>query len=196
VVWRRLDEAELLTETAKLLEDRVVLGWYQGKTEYGPRALGHRSILANPAFEEIQDIINLRVKKREPFRPFAPVVLQSLADQVFSMGKKNESPYMTFVFPVRPEFQDKIPGACHTDGTARIQTVTPEQNPKLARLLQIFHDKTRVPCLINTSFNVAGEPIVCTPEDALNCFLGTDIDYLVLGNHLVSKAKAAGQEPS
>lgn len=157
------------------MQRKVVIGWFQGKMEYGPRALGNRSILANPQFDDIQDIINVRVKKREPFRPFAPVVAEEFASTIFHLGKKKASPYMTFVFPVRPAYRSKIPGALHIDGTAHVQTVNFTQNPKLHVLLSEFKKQGNPPYLINTSFNVAGEPIACTPQDAVKCFLGTDI---------------------
>ena len=115
------------------------------------------------------------------------MVLEHLADDVFELGKKKSSPYMTFVVPVRPEYQERIQGACHVDGTSRIQTVTEQSNPLLAELLRRFTELTGIPCLINTSFNVAGEPIVCSPADALACFLKTEMDYLFLGNFLVSR---------
>jgi carbamoyltransferase len=188
VVVSRLDDDEVVEQVAKLLTRKVVIGWFEGRIEHGPRALGHRSILANPGFGDIKDIINTRVKHREPFRPFAPLVLEEQAPKIFDMGRKTESPYMTFVFPVREEFRDRIPGAVHVDGTSRIQTLTDEGTPRLTALLRKFIELTDTPCLINTSFNVAGEPIVCTPTDALNCFMGTEIDYLVLGNHLVAKS--------
>lgn len=190
VQWTRLSsEDEVVDQVAKLLTEKVVVGWFQGRLEHGPRALGHRSILANPKFPDIKDVINMRVKHREPFRPFAPLVLESDASKVFEMGRKVRSPYMTFVFPVKPEYHDIIPGATHVDGTSRVQTVTDEGEPLLAKLLRQFTALTDVPCLINTSFNVAGEPIVCSPTDAVKCFLGTEIDYLVLGNYLVSKTE-------
>ncbi|WP_328311964.1 carbamoyltransferase [Streptomyces sp. NBC_00442] len=189
-VTRLGDDAEVVERVAELLTEKVVIGWFDGRVEHGPRALGHRSILANPGFTDIKDIINTRVKHREPFRPFAPLVLEEQAPKIFDMGRKTSSPYMTFVFPVREEYRDRIPGAVHVDGTSRIQTLTDEGTPRLTALLRKFIELTDVPCLINTSFNVAGEPIVCTPADALNCFLGTEIDYLVLGNHLVTKATA------
>ncbi|MFG2988227.1 carbamoyltransferase [Streptomyces sp. NPDC048257] len=187
VEWTRLDDDEVVDQVAKLLTEKVVIGWYEGRIEHGPRALGHRSILANPKFPDIKDVINTRVKHREPFRPFAPIVLESDAPKIFEMGRKARSPYMTFVFPVRPEYHEVIPGATHVDGTSRVQTITDRDTPRLAALLRRFTALTDVPCLLNTSFNVAGEPIVCTPADALNCFLGTEIDYLMLGNHLVTK---------
>ncbi|MGA4843800.1 carbamoyltransferase [Streptomyces sp. G45] len=188
VTWEEeADFAAVAARTAELLAGKNVVGWFQGRTEFGPRALGNRSILANPAFPDIKDVINLRVKHREPFRPFAPVVLESEAARVFALGKKTSSPYMTFVFPVREEYQERIPGACHVDGTARVQTVTERQNPRLAGLLRAFTARTDVPCLLNTSFNVAGEPIVCSPRDALECFLATEIDHLVIDRFVVSK---------
>ncbi|QDQ15047.1 carbamoyltransferase [Streptomyces spectabilis] len=193
VEWQQEpDAAALADRTAELLAEKNVVGWFQGRAEFGPRALGDRSILANPAFPDIKDIINVRVKHREPFRPFAPVVLESEAPRVFEMGKKTSSPYMTFVFPVRPEYQERIPGACHVDGTARVQTVDDRQNPDLARLLRAFTARTDVPCLLNTSFNVAGEPIVCSPEDALECFLATEIDHLVIDRYVVTKRSGPG----
>ncbi|MEU5951165.1 carbamoyltransferase C-terminal domain-containing protein [Streptomyces sp. NPDC047525] len=188
VEWQEEPDTSAVAErTAQLLAGKNVVGWFQGRAEFGPRALGNRSILANPAHPDIKDIINLRVKHREPFRPFAPVVLESEAPRVFEMGKKTSSPYMTFVFPVRKEFQERIPGACHVDGTARVQTVDERQNPALAELLRAFTARTDVPCLLNTSFNVAGEPIVCSPRDALECFLATEIDCLVIDRFVVTK---------
>jgi len=144
--------------------------------------------ITNPRFGDIKDIINDRIKHREPFRPFAPVVLEDVAPEVFEMGKKRASPYMTFVFPVRPGYRDLIPGATHVDGTSRIQTIREEDNPLLAELLRAFTELTGVPCLINTSFNVAGEPIVCSPADAMDCFLKTEMDYLVLGRFVATKS--------
>ncbi|QEU89781.1 carbamoyltransferase [Streptomyces kanamyceticus] len=194
VEWQREpDAASVAGRTAELLAEKNVVGWFQGRAEFGPRALGSRSILASPAFPDIKDIINLRVKHREPFRPFAPVVLESEAPRVFEMGKKTSSPYMTFVFPVRKEYQERIPGACHVDGTARVQTVDERQNPELAALLGAFTALTDVPCLLNTSFNVAGEPIVCSPRDALDCFLATEIDYLVIDRFVVTKREGPGK---
>jgi carbamoyltransferase len=187
LTWEELLAHEALRRTAELLAGRTVIGWFQGRTEYGPRALGNRSILANPSYPDMKDLINHRVKHREPFRPFAPVVLEEEAPRVFELGKKERSPYMTFVFPVRPEFRDRIAAATHVDATSRIQTVTDDSNPLLAGLLREFTARTDVPCLVNTSFNVAGEPIVCSPKDAIECFVGTDIDCLVIGGFVVTK---------
>lgn len=188
LTWQRLTPDEIVEKTAELLMDGAVVGWFQGRTEYGPRALGNRSILANPSFPEMKDIINSRVKHREEFRPFAPIVLEEDASTVFDLATKSTSPYMTFVFPVRPEYLEKIAAATHVDGTSRIQTVSDRDNPRLAALLRAFTARTGVPCLVNTSFNVAGEPIVCSPTDAVVCFLGTEIDHLAIGEFLVSRS--------
>ncbi|MGC7102895.1 carbamoyltransferase family protein [Amycolatopsis lurida] len=185
--WRQLAHDEIAGTTAELLADKVVVGWFQGRAEYGPRALGNRSILANPSFPEMKEIINARVKHREEFRPFAPIVLEEDAGKVFDLGSKTRSPYMTFVFPVRSEYREVIAAATHVDGTSRIQTVNDAEHPLLAELLRAFIAHTGVPCLVNTSFNVAGEPIVCSPADAVACFLNTEIDHLVIGDFLVSK---------
>ncbi|MFE3546951.1 carbamoyltransferase [Nocardia sp. NPDC059177] len=183
-----INENALASTVAELLTEKVVIGWFQGAAEFGPRALGSRSILANPTFKDIKDIINIRVKHRETFRPFAPIVLESGAGTLFEMGKLPNSPYMTFVVPVREEFMDVIPSACHVDNTSRVQTVSDGQNPLMADLLREVEKRVGVACLLNTSFNVAGEPIVGSPWDAINCFLGTEIDYLVLGNLIIKKA--------
>ncbi|MEU3229445.1 carbamoyltransferase [Nocardiopsis alba] len=188
LTWEHLPGDAIVERTAELLTGRTVIGWFQGRTEYGPRALGNRSILANPSFPEMKDIINTRVKHREEFRPFAPIVLEEDAHKVFDLSTKSKSPYMTFVFPVRPEYRERIAAATHVDHTSRIQTVGDEDNPLLASLLRAFIARTDVPCLVNTSFNVAGEPIVCSPADAVSCFLGTDIDHVVIGEFLVTKA--------
>lgn len=190
VEWRTCTPEELPDEVAALLCGKVVVGWLQGRMEFGPRALGNRSILANPGFDDIQDVINTRVKRREPFRPFAPVLLQEDAGDVLHLGKKRESPYMTFVFRMKADMRAAMPGACHVDGTARAQIVTDGSNPRLTALLRAFRARSGLPALINTSFNVAGEPIVCSPADALWCFLSTEIDYLVMGDVIVNKTRA------
>ncbi len=196
LTWLRLPPGKIAATVAHLLEEKVVVGWFQGAAEYGPRALGNRSILANPSYPDMKDIINTKVKHREPFRPFAPVVLEDVAPKIFDMGKKQRSPYMTFVYPVRTEFRDSIAAAVHIDGTSRIQTVTPAGNPLLATLLTEFSTRTGIPCLVNTSFNVAGEPIVCSPDDAITCFLNTEIDYLAIGDFLVTKSAVPSTAPT
>ncbi|MEH2472247.1 carbamoyltransferase [Nitrobacteraceae bacterium AZCC 2161] len=175
-------------DTAKLLADQQVIGWFQGGSEFGPRALGNRSILADPRKPEMKDILNSRVKHRQPFRPFAPIVLADRAHEIFEGD--GDSPFMLIAKPVRPEWRAKIPAIVHVDGTARVQTVTEDTNPVLYRLLKEFEALTGVPVLLNTSFNVKGEPIVETPRDAMACFLTTGIDHLVLHDTLVSKTAA------
>jgi len=172
-------------ETAKLLADQKVIGWFQGGSEFGPRALGNRSLLADPRKAEMKDILNSRVKHRQPFRPFAPIVLVERAKEIFE--GEEDSPFMLIAKRVRTEWRDKIPAIVHVDGTARVQTVSEDTNPVLYRLLKEFEALTGVPVLINTSFNVKGEPIVETPADAVVCFLTTGIDNLVLHDTLISK---------
>lgn len=153
--------------------------------EFGPRALGCRSILGNPANPDMKDILNARVKFREEFRPFAPAVVEERASEFFEWDRPSR--YMLFTPDVRDEFRDRLPSITHADGTARVQTVTPELNPRFHKLITRLGEHTEIPVVINTSFNIKGEPIVCTPADAVNCFLGTDIDYLVIGNFIASK---------
>jgi carbamoyltransferase len=176
---------DVCKETAKILADGKIIGWFQGRSEFGPRALGNRSILADPRTPEMKDILNSRVKHRQPFRPFAPIVLKERADEIF-LGP-GDSPYMLMAKHVAPEWKDKIPAIVHVDGTARVQTVDEETNPILYRLLKEFDALTGVPVLVNTSFNIKGEPIVETPQDAIECFLGTGIDYLILHDTVMSK---------
>ena len=172
-------------ESARLLADGKVFGWFQGRSEFGPRALGNRSILGDPRRPEMKDILNKRVKFRQAFRPFAPIVLYERAKDIFE--GEDESPFMLRAKRVRPEWRDRIPGIVHVDGTARVQTVRREHNPRMYDLLTEFEKLTGVPVLINTSFNIKGEPIVETPRDAMNCFIYTGIDYLALHDTLVSK---------
>jgi carbamoyltransferase len=175
----------ICTDTAKVLAEGKVVGWFQGRSEFGPRALGNRSILADPRTPEMKDILNKRVKFRQAFRPFAPIVLHERADEIFE--GKGDSPYMLMAKPVAPEWRNKIPAVVHVDGTARVQTVREETNPVLYRLLKEFEALTGVPVLVNTSFNIKGQPIVETPADAMECFLMTGIDCLVLHDNLITK---------
>ncbi|MET0708856.1 MAG: carbamoyltransferase C-terminal domain-containing protein [Tardiphaga sp.] len=175
-------------DTARLLADQKVIGWFQGGSEFGPRALGNRSLLADPRRPEMKDTLNSRVKHRQPFRPFAPIVLAERAHEIFEGDE--DSPFMLIAKPVRAEWRSKIPAIVHVDGSARVQTVTEDTNPMLYRLLKEFEALTGVPVLLNTSFNVKGEPIVETPRDAMACFLTTGIDHLVLHDTLVSKTAA------
>ncbi|HEY0439651.1 MAG TPA: carbamoyltransferase C-terminal domain-containing protein [Xanthobacteraceae bacterium] len=177
--------ADICADTAKVLADGKIVGWFQGRSEFGPRALGNRSIIADPRDPKMKDILNSRVKHRQPFRPFAPIVLYERASEIFEGDE--DSPYMLIAKKVRPEWRDRIPSIVHVDGTARVQTVRREQNERLYGLLTEFEKLTGVPVLLNTSFNVKGEPIVETPQDALECFLATGIDYLALHERLISK---------
>ena len=172
-------------ETAKLLADQKVIGWFQGRSEFGPRALGNRSLIADPRKADMKDILNSRVKHRQPFRPFAPIVLAERMTDIFE--GEEDSPFMLIAKAVQPEWRDRIPAVVHVDGTARVQTVRESTNPALYRLLKEFEELTGVPVLINTSFNVKGEPIVETPRDAMRCFLTTGIDHLVLHDTVISK---------
>jgi carbamoyltransferase len=183
---KRKKSDDICRDTAQVLTEGNVIGWFQGGSEFGPRALGHRSIIADPRKAEMKDILNSRVKHRQPFRPFAPIVLAERADEIFE--GKGDSPYMLMAKNVYPAWRDKIPAIVHVDGSARVQTVTEASSPRLYRLLKEFDRLTGVPVLINTSFNVKGEPIVETPKDAMECFLTTGIDYLAIHDLLVSKS--------
>ena len=201
----RLEADELSVRVAGILADEKVVGWFQGRMEFGPRALGARSILGDPRSSAMQSQMNLKIKYRESFRPFAPSVLREHVDEWFDMD--TDSPYMLLVAPVKEEKQirmtaeqealfgidklhvprSEIPAVTHVDYSARVQTVRREVNAPYHDLLAAFHRLTGCPLLVNTSFNVRGEPIVCTPEDAYRCFMRTEMDYLVLGNFLLSK---------
>jgi len=176
----------ICAETAKVLADEKVVGWFQGRSEFGPRALGNRSILADPRNPAMKDVLNARVKFRQAFRPFAPIVLAERASEIFEGDE--DSPFMLLAKRVRPEWKDKIPAIVHVDGTARVQTVRREHNERLYLLLKEFEKITGVPVLLNTSFNIRGEPIVETPADAMKCFLSTGIDYLALHDMLIAKS--------
>lgn len=176
---------DICRDTARVLADKQVIGWFQGGSEFGPRALGNRSIIADPRTPEMKDHLNARVKFRQPFRPFAPIVMEERAAEIFE--DNHDSPFMLMAKHVKPEWRDKIPAIVHVDGTARVQTVNAQQNERLYRLLKEFDALTGVPVLLNTSFNVKGEPIVETPQDALECFLATGIDYLAMHDLLISK---------
>ncbi len=182
---RNTSSKNICGDAARLLSEGHVFAWFQGRSEFGPRALGNRSILADPRRAEMKDKLNKRVKHRQAFRPFAPIVLAESANKIFEGNE--ESPFMLVVKCVRPEWRDKIPAIVHVDGTARVQTVQQDQNERLYRLLKEFDAITGVPVLLNTSLNVKGEPIVETPNDALACFLATGIDYLALHDTLIAK---------
>jgi carbamoyltransferase len=176
----RLGDDDLIDRVARDLAQGHIVGWFQGRYEIGPRALGNRSILASPVSPGVRDVINTRVKFREPFRPFAPSVLLERASEYFEIEQPD--PFMTFAPRVRPGVADRIPAAVHVDGTARIQTVAESANPRYHALIARFADLTGIPILLNTSFNKQ-EPIVARPEEAISCFLRTGMDVLVLGNY-------------
>lgn len=196
-----LSPDQVTDTTAQLLAEQKVVGWYQGRMEFGPRALGHRSILADARNPEMQKIVNLKVKFREGFRPFAPIVLEEKYRHYFELTQK--SPYMLLVAPITEELRKTppetrglqkvkeawslLPAVTHVDYSARIQTVGHEDHPQLHELLKAFEEKTKCPVLLNTSFNVRGEPIVESPSDAFSCFMNTNIDALVIGNFLLLK---------
>ncbi|MEZ5966584.1 MAG: carbamoyltransferase [Planctomycetota bacterium] len=195
-------EDALCDRVAELIADENVIGWFQGRMEFGPRALGSRSIIGDARSAKMQSVMNLKIKFRESFRPFAPIVLREDCSEYFGMDAKHESPYMLLVAPVRDDKRKAVdaskfgleklkqqrsvvPAITHVDYSARVQTVDETRNPRLTRLLRKFKEKTGSPVMINTSFNVRGEPIVCTPEDAIRCFFGTEMDVLVLENFVI-----------
>lgn len=208
---RRLSEDALVDQVADLLAHGNVIGWYQGRMEYGPRALGNRSILGDPRNVEMQTNMNLKIKFRESFRPFAPAVMAEKSHQVFDLEER--SPYMLLVGVVNQQWRcptggldrgkrgldllkvqrSLVPAITHVDYSARVQTVHADTNPLFHRLLERFDQKTQTPVLVNTSFNVRGEPIVCRPEEAYNCFMQTNIDYLVMGPFLLAKSEQTGR---
>ncbi|MBI2125662.1 carbamoyltransferase [Candidatus Woesearchaeota archaeon] len=184
------NRTDLINTAARLLYKNNVIGWFQGKMEWGPRALGARSILSNPCNKNMQEILNLKVKHREKFRPFAPVVCEDDALKYFECDKPIPLPtdFMLMVYPIKKQWQKKIPAVTHVDGSGRLQTVRRYQNKLYYDLIKEFGKLSGIPILINTSFNIRGEPIVCTPKDAYYCMMGTGIDYLVMGNFLIKRA--------
>ena len=170
---------------AQKLNDQKVIGWFQGGAEFGPRALGNRSILTAPFPKEMKDILNSRVKFREEFRPFAPAILSEMANEFFEITQP--SPHMLIAVTVKSDKISEIPAVVHVDNSARVQTVDNLNNPKFRKLLEAFHDETGCPVLLNTSFNVKGQPIVNSPNDAIDCFLSTNIDVLAIGDFIIEK---------
>jgi len=203
--YHRLEEETLLDRLAELLESGAIVGWFQGRMEFGPRALGARSIVGDPRKAEMQSIMNSKIKFRESFRPFAPSVLEERASDYFEIDRP--SPYMLLVAPVRDDLcvpltgqdrkltglerlnvpRSRIPAVTHVDYSSRVQTVSSRTNPRYHRLLKVFESRTDCGVLVNTSFNVRGEPIVCTPEDAYRCFMRTEMDFLAIDDFLLSK---------
>ena len=184
VRYRRFDD--IAEEAAALLAEEKIIGWFQGRMEFGPRALGARSILASPLDPAMQARLN-DIKDREDFRPVAPVVLEERASEWFVGG--SVAPFMLFVFDVRPEKASRIPAVCHVDGTARVQTISRAHNPRYYEVIAAFERRTGVPVLVNTSFNTRGEPIVCTPRDAVECFWTSPLDALVIGSFVLEKPR-------
>jgi carbamoyltransferase len=204
-VYEKCASNQMVDKTAQLIEEGNVIGWFQGRMEFGPRALGARSIIGDARNRDMQSRMNLKIKFRESFRPFAPSILEEEANAWFDLNET--SPYMLLVAPVSrqhrlspkngslqgldqlKEIRSKVPAITHVDYSARLQTVDPDRNPVYHALIKKFHEKTGCPIVINTSFNVRGEPIVCTPEDAFRCFMRTEMDYLILGNFILDKRK-------
>jgi carbamoyltransferase len=183
-VRRLADESELVRDTATAIAAGKIVGWYQGRSEWGPRALGNRSILADPRRAEMKDVLNARIKRRESFRPFAPSILEERISDYFE--ESYPDPFMVKVYPIRPARRPEIPAVTHVDGTGRLQTVSQRENPLYWQLIRAFERETGVPLVLNTSFN-ENEPIVNTPEEALDCFLRTRMDRLVLGNWVIDR---------
>ncbi len=210
--YERLDDAQLMPRLAEILDQENVVGWFQGRMEFGPRALGGRSIIGDPRSQAMQSVMNLKIKYRESFRPFAPSVLAERVSAYFELQGK--SPYMLLVAPVHERIRlpmseeqqrlfgieklnvprSEIPAITHVDYSARVQTVHPETNPRYYDLIKHFEQRSGCPVIVNTSFNVRGEPIVCTPEDAYRCFMRTEMDYLVLENILLAKTEQPAWE--
>ncbi|MBL7131371.1 MAG: carbamoyltransferase [Candidatus Omnitrophica bacterium] len=207
IPYQRLNSQELIPMVSELIAREKIIGWFQGKMEFGPRALGARSIIGDARSKQMQSVMNLKIKYRESFRPFAPSVIEEDVSEYFEIDR--ESPYMLLVAPVKKERQipagsnhhslslkervntprSDIPAVTHVDYSARVQTVSKNQNSRYYDLIKSFKEKTGCSVIVNTSFNVRGEPIVCTPEDAYKCFMRTQMDYLVLGDFLLDKKK-------
>jgi carbamoyltransferase len=188
-----LPDTEALCErAARAISQGKVVGWFQGRMEWGPRALGNRSILCDPRRPDMKDILNARIKRRESFRPFAPSILRERVAEWFEQD--DDVPFMMQVFQVRPEKRALVPATTHVDGSGRLHTVSREANPLYYRLIEHFESLTGVPMVLNTSFN-ENEPVVCRPEEALDCFLRTQMDALVLGHHFISRVAEVGIRP-
>ena len=187
---QKLSDEELVRRTAAHIADGKIVGWFQGRAEWGPRALGNRSILADPRRVEMKDVLNRRIKHREPFRPFAPSILEEATAEYFE--RSHPSPFMNLAYAVRPEKRAAIPAPTHVDGTGRLQTVSRRNNPLYWALIKEFEKLTGVPVLLNTSFN-ENEPIVLKPQEAIDCFLRTRMDVLALGKYLIEKPENGEQ---
>ena len=179
------DDRQLSAETAAAVADGQVVGWFQGRMEWGPRALGARSIVCDPRRSDMKQILNAKIKRRESFRPFAPSVLDRAVGDWFE--EDDDVPFMMQVFQIREEKRSQIPAVTHVDGSGRLQTVYRRTNPRYHRLIECFRDRTGVPMVLNTSFN-ENEPVVCTPKEALDCFLRTRMDVLCLGETMLVRS--------
>jgi len=204
--YERLEDQKLMPRLAEILDNENIIGWFQGRMEFGPRALGGRSIIGDPRSKAMQSVMNLKIKYRESFRPFAPSILAERVSDYFELDRA--SPYMLLVAPVAEQIRvemteeqkkmfgieklniprSQIPAITHVDYSARVQTVHKQTNPRYTELIQHFEQRTGCPLVVNTSFNVRGEPIVASPEDAYRCFMCTEMDYLVLENFLLAKS--------
>lgn len=182
--YETYSDREVTQRAAQDIADGAVIGWFQGRMEFGPRALGNRSIVVDPRRADMKDILNARIKKREPFRPFAPSIMAEHVSEYFEQD--HPAPTMLMVYQIRPEKRDVIPAVTHVDGSGRLQTVTPEVNARYYQLISDFYELTGVPVILNTSFN-ENEPVVCTPRHAIDCFLKTRMDVLYVGNYAVRR---------
>jgi carbamoyltransferase len=179
------DESELCRRTAERIAEGKVIGWFQGRMEWGPRALGNRSIVCDPRRTDMKDILNLKIKRRESFRPFAPSIIREAVSEWFETDY--DVPFMLQVYQIREEKRKLIPAVTHVNGSGRLQSVTESQNPRYYRLIKAFESITGVPTVLNTSFN-ENEPVVCKPQEALDCFLRTKMDVLVMGNWFIERS--------
>lgn len=185
LAYESYSDREVTRRAAQDMADGAVVGWFQGRMEFGPRALGNRSIVVDPRRAEMKDILNERIKKREPFRPFAPSILEERVGDYFE--QTHPAPTMLMIYQIKPEKRAEIPAVTHVDGSGRLQTVTREVNARYYQLISDFGELTGVPVVLNTSFN-ENEPIVCTPRHAIDCFMKTRMDVLYLGNYAVRRA--------
>ncbi len=190
IIFFDLKQSQLINQVVEDMCNGYVIGWFQGRSEWGPRALGNRSIISHPGFPNMKDILNARIKKREAFRPFAPIVLEEYTDMIFE--RSEPSPYMLHVYKIRKEWRSKLPAVNHVDNTGRLQTLKEKDNPILYKLIKSFFEKTSIPVILNTSFN-ENEPIVETPDEAIKCFLRTKMDTLAINTCYCKKNKSYGK---
>ena len=185
IPYRKFSDIE--NQAASLLAEGKLIGWFQGRMEFGQRALGNRSILADPRDKMMKDKVNEAVKYREKFRPFAPSVVEEKAEQFFDIKTGQQIPFMERIVGVNPKYRHVLPAVTHYDGSARVQTVSHKVNPRFYKLIKEFERRTNLPIVLNTSFNLNGEAIVCSPTDAIRTFYSCGLDYLILGDYLIAK---------